>query len=316
MKKTKKDNKPKKVDNEPSIIIYDNGNSNVSSILSWYRDHNISIDTQKQWIMDAANKLFLNDRELLSRTPDCWIIDSVAYVARMFCNEVNLTERNLEYLTAKIKELIEVGRVSQERLDNRVAPIDRVKENAQTHIDILNERIDSDPDFKVIDYINSCNLSITYVRQIFKSLLESADKQREDIEKWIEENKTDRKPRKKKIKSAEDICKLFVCCQEWNGFKSIHPEKIIGSNCVVTYHTQKKLISFHIGDNLNIHRSMIIGLDENKSKSYPCPDINYLTPYVNGGKITINKAKKEFDKVEGFEVTGRITDKMIILGRY
>jgi len=316
MKKVKKDNKPKKVDNEPTNIIYTEFGSNVSTILSWYRDHNINIDTQKQWIVDAAHKLSLNDRELLARTPDCWIIDSVAYVARMFCNEVNLTERNLEYLTFKIKELIEVGRTSQERLDNRIAPIDKVRENAQTHIDILNERIDCDPDFKVIDYINSCNLSIAYVRQIQKSLLDSAEKQRDDIEKWIEENKTERKPRKKKIKSVEDVCKLFVCCQEWNGFKSIPPEKIIGSNCVVTYHTQKKLISFHVGDNLNVHRSMIIGLDNNKSKSYPCNDINYLTPYINGGKITINKAKKDFDKVEALEVTGRITDKMIILGKY
>jgi hypothetical protein len=316
MKKTKERLKTRKVDNEPTLIVYTEYSSNVSSILSWYRDHNITIDTQKQWIIDAANKLSLNDRELLNRTPDCWIIDSVAYVARMFCNEVNLTERNLDYLTAKIKELIEIGRVSQERLDNRVAPIEKVKEQAQTHIDIINERIDCDPDYSVVDYITTCNLSIGYVRQIFKSLLESASKQKEDVEKWIEENKTDRKPRKKKVKSAEDICKLFVCCPEWKGFKSIKPEKIIGSDCVITYHTQKKLLGIYKGDNLTVNRSMIVNFDSGKSKTIPCDDINKLTLFIGTGKLSINKALKEFDKVETSEVTGRITDKVLILGRY
>lgn len=316
MKKSKERIKQRKVDNEPSVIVYENDTSNVSKILGWYRDHNITTDIQKQWIIDAANKLQLKDREVLVKVPDCWIVDTTAFVSRMFCNELNLTERNLDYLTAKIKELIEIGRVSQERLDNRVPAIERLKENAQTHIEILNERIDCDPDYNVIDYIISCNLSIGYVRQIAKSLLETATKQKEDIEKWIEDNKSERKPRTKKVKTPEDICKKFICLQEWENIKTIKPEKVIDSECVVYYHTGKKRIGFLVGEKLNVHLSMIVGFDQTKSKEFHCSDKNLLLSGKFNGKMSVNKIRKELEKKEAFEVTGRIGEKTIILGRY
>lgn len=317
MKKKQERIKSQKVNNEPMVIDAENYNPSVREILTWYRDHNITMDNQRLWIEEAANKLGLKERELIKRCPDSWIKDTVAFVSRMYTNELNLLEKNIEFLIHEIKVLIEKGRVSQERLENRVAPIERIKENVQSHIEVILERITSDFNFNIIDYVNSTSLSIAYVRQIVKSLQEDEGQNYEYINKlneWIEENKTERKPRKKKEKSVEDILKLFNYCQEWESFKSFNPEKIIGSNGVVVYHTQKKKLQFYLGENLNVHRSMIIGFDETKSKEFHCTDKNVLTSCVRGGKLNITKIMKDLKDGEG--VTGRITDKIILLGRY
>jgi len=307
----------KSIIQEPTNIDPDKINTSLIEILSWYRNQNYTVDIQKQWLVDAANRLEIDNADMIYKVPETYVIDTNAYVARMLCNDVNLLEHIINNLVTKIKYYIQKGKESTESKEPRIAPIEKVKETAAIMAETIIEYMEEDS-FDIVDYVVRNCLGISYVKQLIKHLdSEKHKKGIEQLNNWIDSNKKERKPRKKKVKSDEDICKLFKCCVESEGLKSVNPVEILGSSCVVVYHTQKKNITFYFGKKLGIHRSMITDFDKKKSKQFEVKK-ETLKDLNKSGKITIDKIYNEsYSNVKEFEnPTGRVTDKMIILGKY
>jgi len=302
---------------EPTSIDPENINLSILKIISWYREQNYNVDILKQWLIDAAVKLDIEDSQFISYVPDYYIIESNSYISRMFCNDVNLLESNIDGLIRKLKSYIERGKEYQKNKEivkeNRVAPIEKVKQT----IELISVNVVGylkDEDFDIIEYVVKNNLGVGYVNQLIKHL--DKDTHADAIEKlsnWLVSNKKQRKPRKKKVKSVEDICKLFVCCNEFDGIKSVNPTKIIGSECVVCYHVQTKKLQVYLGKKLMVHRSMIINFDKKKSFESDLIDKKHLTELSLGGKLNVNKIIKEYDNKEKSGLTGRVTKKVLLL---
>lgn len=298
--------------NEPTSLDPDNLNSSIVNVLSWYRENNINSTQLKEWMKEAADKMDMEDSESILKLSDNWITETWGYVARMYNNDVNLLNTHVYKLSEKLRFYIRKG---QEEKVVKPSPVDRVKEITE---DIVNSLDLDSPVFDIVDYVNRNVFTIGYVRQMIKKI----DKEKypdhiASLEGWLESNKKKRKPRKKKIKSDEDICKLFKYCTEHEGIKSILPTEILGKECVVVYHTQKKNITFYFGKKLTVSRSMIMGFDRKKSKQFEAKK-ETLKELNRSGKITIDKVYKEvYADVKEFVVpTGRVTDKMVLVGGY
>ncbi|MDX9695405.1 MAG: hypothetical protein RBT49_06405 [Bacteroidales bacterium] len=305
----------KSLKNEPSINT-ECYNVSIVEALSWYRDQNIKSEILKSWLVEAGKKLDVSESYKISDLSDSWLVDTWAYVAKLYLNDCNLKEADIYNLVNKIKYY--VRKVEQEKdKPKAIAPVEKVKEAATEIVESLSDYLDNES-FNIKDYIVKNVFGVSYVRQILKNLdKDKHQKHINDIEQWLEENKPKRKQRKKKIKSEEDICKLFKCCMEHEGLKGVNPIEILGKECVIVYHTQKKHITFYFGKKLSVHRSMIIGFDEKKSKQFDVKK-QTLKELNNVGKITIDKIYNEcYSNTKEFEIpTGRVTDKMIILGKY
>lgn len=300
--------------NEPSIDT-EFYNASIVEALSWYRQQNIETETLKKWLVEAGTKLDISNPEKINNLSESCLVDTWGYVARMFLNDCNLREIHICNLINKIKYYIEKSETEENK--PRITPAQKVKEAATELVESLSDYLDND-NFDIKEYITKNVFGVSYVRQILKNL----DKEKhtnhiKSIEEWLEDNKPKRKQRKKKIKSEEDICKLFKCCMEHEGLIGVQPTEILGKECVIIYHTQKKHITFYFGKKLNIHRSMIIGFDKKKSKQFEAKK-QTLKELNNVGKITIDKIYNEcYSGIKEFEVpTGRVTDKMVILGKY
>ena len=127
-----------------------------------------------------------------------------------------------------------------------------------------------------------------------------------------------RKPRKKKVKSPQQlVAKLkFKEKDDTNNLVSVKPESIIGSNQVWLFNTKNRnLIVYNAmgPSGLNIKGSAITGYDEKTSimKVLRKPE-NHLTNVVDGGKMVL---KKTMENVKGKSkpVNGRVNAEMIIL---
>ena len=267
--------------------------------------------------MEAALKLELDDADAILKTPEGCIIDSNAYVSRMFCNDVNLMNHNINFLIEKLRFYVAKGKSAISEVKERIAPIQKVKELVEEISDSIIYNIDNNENFDIVDYITKNCLGVTYVKQLIKNLDEE---KHSDIiislNEWVESNKKERKPRKKKVKTNEEICKLFVCCEENDGLKSINPVKILGSSCVVCYHIDKKKLQLYVGKKLGVHRSMIVNFDPKKSFEYDLIDKKHLTELSLGGKLNVNKVINEYIGKDKGEVTGRVTKKILVVTNY
>lgn len=302
---------------EPTTIDPNSINTSTMRILKWYREQNFSVDIQKNWLMEAALKLELSDAEAILRTPETCVIDSNAYVARMFCNDVNLMNHNILLLTERLKLYIAKGKSVISEVKERIAPIQKVKEAVEEISDIIIYNLDNNEKFDIIEYITKNCLGVNYVKQLIKTLDEEKHKDTiVSLNEWVKCNKKERKPRKKKVKSDEDICKLFIGCEEDSGLKSINPVKILGSSCVVCYHVGKKKLQVYVGEKLGVHRSMIINFDPKKSFECDLIDKKHLTELSLGGKLNINKVINEYLEKDKGEVTGRVTKKILVITNY
>lgn len=302
---------------EPTTIDPNSINTSIMRILDWYREQNFSVDIQKNWLMEAALKLELSDAEAILRTPETYVIDSNAYVARMFCNDVNLMSHNIIFLTDKLNFYIAKGKSVISEVKERIAPIQKVKEAVEEISDSIIYNLDNNENFDIIEYITKNCLGVNYVKQLIKTLDEEKHKDTiVSLNEWVESNKKERKPRKKKVKSDEDICKLFIACEEDSGLKSINPVKILGSSCVVCYHVDKKKLQVYVGKKLGVHRSMIVNFDPKKSFECDLIDKKHLTELSLGGKLNVNKVINEYLEKDKGEVTGRVTKKILVITNY
>jgi hypothetical protein len=136
---------------------------------------------------------------------------------------------------------------------------------------------------------------------------------------FADEKRSDRKPRKKKQKSPNQITKkvkYLVESKEYN-IKSISPEKIIGSEMVVVFNEKYRTLTVLFAKDprgLSVKGTTIINYDENKSVSKklrkPKDMLSKLTG-VRAVQTTMNSIKTKPTKI-----SGRINENCILIGAY
>lgn len=285
----------------------------VARAIGEYRRQNISFTILKKWIAECGEKMNIDESKEVLDVPDGWLIDTWGYVARMYNLGLIQSPTNLERLNKAITDLIVKSKEVKAEQKSKPSPMEIVKQQVQDFCDTIKPIMDREQ-FDIVVAVQNAGLSNTHIRQVINKLDDS--KHKEQLEEYVnkESSKPKRKPKKTKVKSKEEICKLFKCMDEFEGIKGYKPEDIIGAKCIVVYHTQKNTITFYFGEKLGVHRSMITGFDENESGEYKLKDGVHLNMK---GKIQVNTIYTQNYKGEEHSLpTGRVSNKMILVGKY
>ena len=131
-------------------------------------------------------------------------------------------------------------------------------------------------------------------------------------------SKVNRKPRKRKKKSAEELVGKVKVCREFNELelKSIEPTLIIGAQQVWVYDTKYKKLGLYLAKDsagFTVKGTTILEFDEIKStqKIVRKPK-EVLTEVKNGGKDIINKVLLSL-KTKEQKLTGRLNENVLLL---
>lgn len=130
--------------------------------------------------------------------------------------------------------------------------------------------------------------------------------------------KTNRKPRKMKQKTPEQLVAKVVYMKEFVdlSIKSINPEEIIGANRLVVYNTKTKIVAVYssseLSNGLTVKGSKILNFDIKTSLMKKVRDPKKSLPKFLGGLRAINNAYGEI-KTKDKPVNGKINEYCIIL---
>lgn len=283
----------------------------VARRIGEYRSHNVAIDTQKIWVVDAGNKLGIDNSDAILNLPDGWLIDTWAYVGRMYSNGLVRREDNIKKLYKAIVDMVAKAHKLKEEQKSKPSPMKIVEDQVDQIYDSLESKF-NDSDVDPIGLIQQLGVSNTHISKLVKKI-ENEDV-RKQLEEYLENNKPKRKPRKRKVKDKSEICKDFKSLDKLGDIEGYTGEDVLGSNCAVVYHTQKKTITFYYGKKLGISRSMIVDFDEDQSGEYKLKNEEHLNIK---GKVKIDGVfNTEYSKEEKSKPTGRVSNKMIIIGKY
>lgn len=287
---------------------------NILNVIHWissYRSQNINTTILKQWASEAAEKLDIPDANVITKIDDAWFIDTWGYVGRMFNLGLINKESNLELLITNLKNMVSKTIELKNEDKKRVAPMEIVQDEVESIFEQI-EHLQFDPNFDIVKIIQDAGISNLHVKKL-QNLLED-EKVVNDIEQYLAASKVKRKPRKLKVKSNDEIAKLFNCMDSFDGIEGHSGADIIGKKCAIVYHTQKKTLTFYIGESLSVARSMIIDFDVEKSGEYKLQQQSHINLK---GKAKINGVYNEFYlNAEKATPTGRVTNKMIVVGLF
>lgn len=150
------------------------------------------------------------------------------------------------------------------------------------------------------------------------SLIKMFNQWLEDLEKYSQFKKANRKPRVKKLKPAGvQVRKLnYKKEDDQLKIKSINPTEIIGASQVWIYNTKYKRMAVYRSDSrdgLQVKGSSVQNYDpaqcEQKSIRNPSEVISKV---IDGGKLVLRKLLTDL-KTKDYPVTGRINDECIII---
>lgn len=127
-----------------------------------------------------------------------------------------------------------------------------------------------------------------------------------------------RKPRKRKIKTPEQLVSSVKICLEYDELKlkSISPKDIIGSTQLWVYNKKyRKLGVYHANDSqgFSVKGTTITNYDENKSICKTVRKPNEVLPEVlKGGKIYLRNVLEKINAVDG-KLNGRLNEDVVLL---
>lgn len=138
-----------------------------------------------------------------------------------------------------------------------------------------------------------------------------------DIKRMINNKAVIRKPRKKRVKSADALVKSVKYQKESNDLKlvSVNPEKIIGSTQVWIYNTKYNQIGVidAMDGGLSIKGSTVINLNDTTSKFKRLRNPKeQLSQFLSGGKVQTRKFLQTINSKE-YPMSGRLNANTIIL---
>lgn len=127
-----------------------------------------------------------------------------------------------------------------------------------------------------------------------------------------------RKPRKRKVKTPDQIIKNLLYCDNFDELKlkSINPKELLGASQLWVYNTKyKKIGVYHAKDieGFTVKGSTILNFDESKSvqKTVRKPE-DFLPQILKGGKVFLRTALTNLKTIET-NLTGRINKEVILL---
>jgi hypothetical protein len=139
-----------------------------------------------------------------------------------------------------------------------------------------------------------------------------------DCNKVSETSVNGRKPRKKKVKSPEQLTAKVKYCQEFKelNLTSVDIKSIIGCMQLWVYNTkQRKLGVYNASDagGLSIKGSSIVNFNEEKSlqKKLRKPEVT-LPEVLSGGKVFLRNVLENIRAVES-QLSGRLNEDVIVL---
>ena len=140
-----------------------------------------------------------------------------------------------------------------------------------------------------------------------------------DSERYAENHKPVRKPRKAKQFTAKDKVKKLNFLDEdlENKVSSIDPSKIIGAEVLFMFNTKTNQLSYYVAfdrGGLDVKGTTIKNFDTDISevKKLGAKTTYFLDRVLGGGKIVLNKCMNEINS-KASKVTGRVNNNMIIL---
>ena len=140
-----------------------------------------------------------------------------------------------------------------------------------------------------------------------------------DSERYAENHKPVRKPRKAKQFTAEQkVSKLnFLDEDTENKIASISPSKIIGAEVLFLFNSKTNQLSYYQAADrggLDVKGTSIKNFDTDVSavKKLGAKTTHFLDRVLGGGKIVLNKCMNEINS-KASKVTGRVNNNMIIL---
>lgn len=151
-----------------------------------------------------------------------------------------------------------------------------------------------------------------------KKLVAYCDQIITDAIKFSNETKQSRKPRKRKVKTPEQLTAKIKFCEknEEFGLKSIDPKQIVGAITLWVYNTKtRKLGVYHADDasGLSVKGSSLVNYSESKSvsKTLRKPD-KTLPELMSAGKVLLRNLMSSI-KAKESKLTGRINSDTILL---
>jgi hypothetical protein len=330
---------------EPASLGKEFYTKDMGKYLTWYSALG-EVKKLRKYIIQYMkdNKYSKKQIETIELIHDNDITITLCSLCRMITNKCNIGKSE-NYIKEKIKELINSHEVvvipetvkfnnhnnqlicdTEDLLDEyyrseyKNAPIDYFK--------FILERQSKLSDVKeCVDYYQPLldellNEDNNLTRKQNKSYISFVEKLIEDAKTYLtngkKERKLTRKPRKKKIKSADQLSSKvkFKASDTKLKITSIPPSNIIGANSVWFFNTKYKKLTYLVAkpnESLAIKGTTILGFDTKNSvcKTIRKPEQN-LTELLNMGKIAMVKAFLKL-KTKNSTAKGRLNADVLIL---
>jgi hypothetical protein len=331
--------------------------SEISNALSWYSQNKDNKDSQKYALEFLKKKHKLDAKSIIKKKPStfgfvCRIVLNGAVLPvdnqTWLENEVELIKKELD---SKVSE------VDEDKKEPVVNIQDRIRERASECIGelegALDELVSSGFKANVSPYaiFHTLEIKSVHVRHILESIkkrrtefdfvLNTDDKEVKeaysnftkpqlkkliafcdqtilDCEKITQASVKNRKPRKRKEKSADQLVAKVKFCDEFKelNLKSVDVKSVLGAMQLWVYNTKtRKLGCYHANDagGFSIKGTTIQNFNESKSiqKKLRKPEIS-LPEVLNGGKVALRNFMDGIRAVESL-MNGRLNVDTILL---
>lgn len=324
----------------------------LTEALNWY-NYMYEPEETRPWLFDYLKKHDYSKADVaaIRKLPKYRVSKTLCSVARILLNGNELPEKNMEYFTQGLADLINAGYLYKEEQEEEavekvvVSIQDRVKAKINLLLTECEEAIDQDPNLNIYDWLKGKEASTqaataiceyyskwvedftyvdpTYTRQQKKYNAEQLKRWTQfvsDCERYIGNKKVTkvRKPREKKQKSAVDQVKGLKYQKEFPQLKivSVNPAEVVGCKQLWTYNTKARKVTRYDASGPNgiqVKGTTLTGFDVETSltKSVRKPD-TFIPSLLGAGKVTLRSIMQDL-KTNETKPTGRINTDTILL---
>lgn len=293
------------------------------------------------------------DVAAVRKLPKYRIPKTVCSVARILLNGNELPEKNMNYFTDNVTQLIQMGKsltkikeVAEVESDKNVVSIqDRVKAKINQLVTDCEEAFDADPTFSVYEWLKGKEASAQaaiairdYYLPSLEEIVEGGDDIKEaygkkqkywlnifnnivdDCNRYIGNKKVTkiRKPREKKMKSAVDLVKALKYQKEFPPLKivSVNPAEVVGCKQLWTYNTKARKITRYDASGPNgiqVKGTTLTGFDVETSLTKSVRKPDTFIPALLGAGKVALRSIIQELKTNETKPTGRINTDTVLL---
>lgn len=298
------------------------------------------------------NQARTNETRLLSRVSDTWINTTSAWIARLISRGYDLPGTERAWLEEKLTQTFKKAspEASEKPATAKPSVHDRMREKAHDIVGEIEALVDAG-EFSLYDWLKANEVSPAYGNSIIaryapwleelleamegkdpqlkeayaymskrelKARIQFVNNMLEDVDRYCNNTKKARAPRKTRPPSVEKILKNLRYQSDSPEYKiqSINPAKIIGAQELWVFNTKYKIVTvFRAIDRagLSVNRSSIIGFDEKNSftkRTGRKPEY-LIDKILNGGKLVL---KKIMDEAKGeLPLAHRLNENIVLL---